>query len=497
MIFNRKFLAFSAIAALSVSMSACDDDAGSSSETCAAKCDGTTAITCNADGSEVKKDCASDGMVCKNSQCVSAADAEKCMPGCNDNVLTTCDANGNATTENCGEAKCSKVGDAYQCVEDKTSGAECTDADNKCDGNTLMLCKDGKWVSTACGENQKCNAQTLKCEDESQKCTEDSSECVGNVLKTCVKDQDPVFDDCGAEGNVCNAQTLKCEKPEKVAQIGDPCTCTAESCEKTLTGDKIVNALGATVQGFVKGTGLENDVIKYPDFFSSDIKGCEGIVPPKGMTVGCFRDAKIEYVDFEHSGLNNLLGKISSLLPLIKGFAPNVDIEAYVNKYLPAVKDILGKGIAFTSPGGYCLVATIDVSGTIEGTLATFVSPTVLSKNGGLVDAINTGSHADAKLETSQCPEGSVKFVYETGVNSSSSSMGTVAIDVGFDMCLKSCTVDADCRENDGYKCIDIPNGVPAEGETQQMQKACFDPKNIQAFEEITNDFKKQEDTQA
>ncbi len=54
-------------------------------------------------------------------------------------------------------------------------------------------------------------------------------------------------------------------------------------------------------------------------------------------------------------------------------------------------------------------------------------------------------------------------------------------------MCLKSCAADADCRA--GYKCIDIPNGVPADGEQQVYSKACFDEANIAYFEEMTKKF--------
>ena len=56
-------------------------------------------------------------------------------------------------------------------------------------------------------------------------------------------------------------------------------------------------------------------------------------------------------------------------------------------------------------------------------------------------------------------------------------------------MCLKSCETDADCRQNEGYTCVDIPNGVPAENETQQVQKACFDKDNLDYFKNLTNQF--------
>ena len=63
-------------------------------------------------------------------------------------------------------------------------------------------------------------------------------------------------------------------------------------------------------------------------------------------------------------------------------------------------------------------------------------------------------------------------------------------INVGFDMCLKSCNQDSDCR--DGYVCYEIPNGVPEEGKTVPTQKACFDNSTIKYFTDMTNAFKKE-----
>ena len=67
-----------------------------------------------------------------------------------------------------------------------------------------------------------------------------------------------------------------------------------------------------------------------------------------------------------------------------------------------------------------------------------------------------------------------------------------IKADIGFDMCLKACNDDDDCRKEEGYSCVEIPDGVPAEGQTADdvpKKKACFDPKNIEYFTNMTNQF--------
>ena len=537
---RNKFLAFSTITAISMALAACDDSAGSAntSKTCSARCEGETiAVSCDANGNEIKTDCSKTNQVCgKSWTCVDADDADNCVERCNGNELITCDANGNPQTENCGDAGCSSINGKFQCggnedkkctdadnkcdgnilhtcangkLEPKDCAADsmvcnpetkaceapkCTDADNKCDGNTLHTCANGKLEQKDCAaDNMICNPDTKAC--EVPKCTEDYVKCDGSLLATCVKGQEEKRENCADDGLICNAEAKKCEEPEVRAGIGNPCTCTAESCTRYLTGKELKTTLDP-FKGLIALLGdidliKDDDAIAYPDFFSKDIKGCEGIVPPAGMEVGCFRDASIQVTSngnvagYDESGFKAFITALES----------NKLFGELVKPYTTKMHTLLGEGIEFSSPNGYCLTAAIGVKATLKGILAEGESAAAKQNAvDNLTKLINAGDHDEAKKDTSTCPEGSVKFSYEIA-----KEFGTPAplevgakFDVGFDMCLQSCTTDDDCRKDEGYSCVEIPNGVPGEGEPQQKQKACFDGKNIEYFENLTNQFQGQ-----
>lgn len=497
---TNKILALSAITAMSVAMAACDDSSGSSSpiDTCKASCkNATTAISCDANGNEVEQDCAKENKVCDASfKCVAKGEAQTCVEMCNgSHELVTCDSNGKPHTENCGEAGCHQVGGKPQCGGKEPGGEDtdpkCTDADNKCDGNTLYTCKDGKIEQKDCAADGKvCDKNAKKCDVE--KCKEDSVTCDGSLLITCVKGQPATEKNCALGGMVCKEN--QCVKPDAVAKIGDPCSCTGASCSKTLTGKEIKDMV-KVVSDITEKVGISFDLIKdddtitFPDFFSKDIQGCQGIVAPKGMTIGCFRDSSITVTSngggqgYEGSGLKAFVDSLEN----------NGKFGDKLKPYASKIHTILANGVEFSSTNGYCLAATIDIKAKLDG--LALPGQSMVDK---LLTLINTeGKHADAKLETSVCPEGAVKFDYEISkkiekeieLTNVIKLPASVDLNVGFDMCLKSCETDADCRQNEGYTCVEIPNGVPAENETQQVQKACFDKDNLDYFKNLTNQF--------
>lgn len=487
---TNKILALSAITAMSVAMAACDDSSGSSSpiDTCKASCkNATTAISCDANGNEVEQDCAKENKVCDASfKCVAKGEAQTCVEMCNgSHELVTCDSNGKPHTENCGEAGCHQVGGKPQCGGKEPGGEDtdpkCTDADNKCDGNTLYKCDGVNLVPQNCAASGMiCNQETKACEVE--KCKADSVTCDGSSLITCVKGQPATKENCARKGMECKDN--QCVQPAVVYKIGDPCTCTGASCSKTLTGKEIkemVAGLSALVGGFNIDFNLikDDDTITFPDFFSKDIQGCQGIVAPEGMTIGCFRDSNITVTS--QDGTKGYEG--SGLKAFVDSLEKNEQFGDKLKPYASKLHKILTNGVAFSSTNGYCLAATIDIKA--KGLVAAALANDVLS---ALVSLVNTGDHSKAKLGTVVCPEGGVKFDYEIAKTVNKGLYG-LDLNVGFDMCLKSCETDADCRQNDGYTCVDIPNGVPAENETQQVQKACFDKDNLDYFKNLTNQF--------
>lgn len=493
---TNKILALSAITAMSVAMAACDDSSGSSSpiDTCKASCkNATTAISCDANGNEVERDCAKENKVCDASfKCVAKGEAQTCVEMCNgSHELVTCDSNGKPHTENCGEAGCHQVGGKPQCGGKEPGGEDtdpkCTDADNKCDGNTLYKCDGVNLVPQNCAASGMiCNQETKACEVE--KCKADSVTCDGSWLITCVKGQPATKENCAKLGMECKDN--QCVKPAVVYKIGDPCTCTGASCNKTLTGKEIKEMTGslgqlAALASIDINLIKDDDTITYPDFFSKDIQGCQGIVAPEGMTIGCFRDSSITVTSKDGETVKDYDG--SGLKAFVDSLENNALFGDKLKPYATKLHAILANGVAFSSTNGYCLAATIDIKAKSDNGI--LKGSDLLTK---LPSLVNTGSHASAKLETSVCPEGGVKFDYEIA-KKINKQMAIIIVDldlnVGFDMCLKSCETDADCRQNEGYTCVDIPNGVPAENETQQVQKACFDKDNLDYFKNLTNQF--------
>lgn len=491
---TNKILALSAITAMSVAMAACDDSSGSSSpiDTCKASCkNATTAISCDANGNEVEWDCAKENKVCDASfKCVPKGEAQTCVEMCNgSHELVTCDSNGKPHTENCGEAGCHQVGGKPQCGGKEPGGEDtdpkCTDADNKCDGNTLYKCDGVNLVPQNCADSGMiCNQETKACEVE--KCKADSVTCDGSWLITCVKGQPATKKNCAQKGMECKDN--QCVQPAVVYKIGDPCTCTGASCNKTLTGKEIKEMTGslgqlAALASIDINLIKDDDTITFPDFFSKDIQGCQGIVAPEGMTIGCFRDSSITVTS--QDGTKGYEG--SGLKAFVDSLENNELFGDKLKPYATKLHAILANGVAFSSTNGYCLAATIDIKAKSDNGI--LKGSDLLTK---LPSLVNTGSHASAKLETSVCPEGGVKFDYEIA-KKINKQMAIIIVDldlnVGFDMCLKSCETDADCRQNEGYTCVDIPNGVPAENETQQVQKACFDKDNLDYFKNLTNQF--------
>lgn len=491
---TNKILALSAITAMSVAMAACDDSSGSSSpiDTCKASCkNATTAISCDANGNEVEQDCAKENKVCDASfKCVAKGEAQTCVEMCNgSHELITCDSNGKPHTENCGEAGCHQVGGKPQCGGKEPGGEDtdpkCTDADNKCDGNTLYTCDGVNLVPKNCADSGMiCNQETKACEVE--KCKADSVTCDGSWLITCVKGQPATKKNCAQLGRECKDN--QCVQPAVVYKIGDPCTCTGASCNKTLTGKEIKEMTGslgqlAALASIDINLIKDDDTITFPDFFSKDIQGCQGIVAPEGMTIGCFRDSNITVTS--QDGTKGYEG--SGLKAFVDSLENNALVGNKLKPYATKLHAILANGVAFSSTNGYCLAATIDIKAKSDNGI--LKGSDLLTK---LPSLVNTGSHASAKLETSVCPEGGVKFDYEIA-KKINKQMAIIIVDldlnVGFDMCLKSCETDADCRQNEGYTCVDIPNGVPAENETQQVQKACFDKDNLDYFKNLTNQF--------
>ncbi len=523
MTFTRKLLTLSAITALSLSLAACGDDGDSNSNnnnnnttpgtqqtpadgtTCTAadaKCIGNIAITCN-NGKSEKIDCQKEGKIC-------------------DQATATC-----------------KVSNEPQ---PPTPTGECPKGTFKCDGNTLMGCPENAWTEVQkCADGTTCNATTGKCDaaastpakcDEATfpvtcpkstqrrycaggqvktedcpagqickggaciVCQDNEVRCNQNKVETCKNNAWTVTAECKDKTPICNAATAKCDAEAEVVNddslvVGSKCSCDdKDACNFTITGKDLSDAINKDQLNTVIPEGLllaasaigidinavlgglnENVTITAPNFFSDKNVGCDNL-KVDGMTTGCLRDATITF-----NGLNDLvkdiLDKISTLGILTPAMRATLD-------------KVLVEGIKFGAKDGYCLTAAINIVGDKEGLLGKIAPKLITADPDSLVNKhINTGNHEIAKKAA--CPKGAEHFSYTVH----DETVG--AVDVGFDMCLKACKQDSDCRE--GYTCYPIPNGVPSEGQTSAdlpTKKACFDKATITYFTDMTNAFKKE-----
>lgn len=511
MTFTRKLLALSAISALSFAFTACGDDGNSSSKqdsTPAAEC---TADACDADGVTLKKcnngkiekiNCGANGQICSNNACAAkTAEGTKCTDAdtkcIDDMTLNQCNpSTGAMNPVNCAEGN--MICDNNQCIAKEA--ADCTANDKKCTtSDAFSVCgSDGKWGDDQkCGDNQICEAGECKNkpEESDTKCTAKAKKCA-DFESFAVCGNDGAWgkaQKCG-DNKICEGDGECKDKPAASSVIiGQPCSCEKD-CKIEITGKELKAALSPTVIGLAPTLGLtlpeDTDVISAPNYFSSSIKGCEGLTAPAGMAVGCFYSDKITVP----ASVSGLLGSVEGLLSnplvasMIGGFADSLkDID--LGGMLAAAQKLLNDGIQFQAKNGYCLLADIDIKLNVtDDTIKGFI---VMDEVNKLVEKINTPNHDHSKAKTAKCPDGSVLLTYTVAKETE----GKGGADVGFDMCLKSCTKATeatDCRVADGYSCVELPNGVPTE-EKPEVDKVsvCFDQKNIEYFEGITKDFEK------
>ena len=227
--------------------------------------------------------------------------------------------------------------------------------------------------------------------------------------------------------------------------------------------------------------------ITAPNYFSKGIKGCEDLKAPEGMAVGCMTSDKITFDADYVTKLKLIVAAIPAILQMAGDPENPISLPAdAVTNISNYVEKVLTDGIPFTAKNGYCILADIDIA--LDVTSPDITPYIKMAAVNELLDKINTPGHDHSKAKTATCPEGSVLLSYD--VDESTEGMGSAK--VGFDMCLKSCKTDDDCRKADGYSCVALPNGVPAEGQTTAdlpTVNVCFDKSNIDDFTKMTEDF--------
>ena len=471
--------------------------------------DSETLLECNKNdeiaeyGTYIVKNCADvkAGFVCDTVQ-HECAEPECKEDICNDQIVLRCIDYKLVRDADCAEQNmiCNK-GETVECIKPPDT----CDRENVtyCDGNTLIHCsKDKSKTTTNCEKNDMiCDPIGRKCTYE---CDESSTDICLNAstLKTCV-DHHWVEAICGESNPIClnGACTINSECiPNAVSvetDIGMPCQCYGGDCNTIITNRELKSYF--TVAGLLIANQFmaelkDEDYAVVPNFFSKNIVGCESLAEsaPEGMVVGCMRTST---VSISPSQADFLVNKVPGLLKMV-GKSSQLLLNV-----IPKIAPKLQEGIAISAPNGYCIYGAVDISGAITHKMIRMaILDTAFDRKKGFFKNVNVGDHAvvaaaaqkaEDTLQT-YCPKGSELMSYVKTRVSPSIGSGSIAVD----LCLKSCEKDEDCRN--GYKCVNLPDGLPPSGldmTHQSHKKVCFDEENVAMLKALRSDLTQQPNT--
>lgn len=456
--------------------------------------DNTKLLVCN------EKGYYEDAEACPSGQCGLVVDPE----GENDEGVYACLKP--KVGEECTADVCGADGKIKKCVKENgaTSGylAEATDcavAGEKCFSVTTVT---GETTTTqdvckaTCTEDVCVSSTTLnKCHK-----AEDAQEGYVEV-KTCETTEANMASVC--MGNAC-------VNINKQQFIGAPCECTGNDCDVVYNKDEIESFFsdaGKTWLGKVDAAAKlkDGDEIRGANFFANstcnDLATKLNIAERDDIKIGCFRDTVVKLpTSFATLFSTEFAKRIKAQI------CPNGDTDDkcvvkegetksvfdVIAESLVAVGAVLGDGIKFTAPQGYCTMGALKMDGMLaEGTakgtaidifsenafLATPAAGQVslFSRfNGGVIPSTEAGA-------ASVCPEGSELYKYEIGKNFSE-SFGKATIH--YALCLQKCTDDSTCRT--GYKCMKLTENSYKGEKTNKDDRStvCFPEENHTYMEE-------------
>lgn len=483
--------------------------------------DSETLLECNKNdeiaeyGTYIVKNCADvkAGFVCDTVQ-HECAEPECKEDICNDQIVLRCIDYKLVRDADCAEQNmiCNK-GETVECIKPPDT----CDRENVtyCDGNTLIHCSKDKSKTTNCeGNDMICDPIGRKCTYE---CDESSADICLNAstLKTCV-DHHWVEATCGESNPIClngactEDPCTKCGEGETCinsecipnavsveTDIGMPCQCYGGDCNTIITNRELKSYF--TVAGLLIANQFmaelkDEDYAVVPNFFSKNIVGCESLAEsaPEGMVVGCMRTST---VSISPSQADFLVNKVPGLLKMV-GKSSQLLLNV-----IPKIAPKLQEGIAISAPNGYCIYGAVDISGAITHKMIRMaILDTAFDRKKGFFKNVNVGDHAvvaaaaqkaEDTLQT-YCPKGSELMSYVKTRVSPSIGSGSIAVD----LCLKSCEKDEDCRN--GYKCVNLPDGLPPSGldmTHQSHKKVCFDEENVAMLKALRSDLTQQPNT--
>ena len=502
-------------------------------------------IYCN-NGTVDQQNCEARDQICVAGACVAKTCEELGISDktCDDNnTYRTCDGDGRVEYKKCGDTETCVDGEGCKLITqcDRDACYENPTEDQK---KLLRICKNGSFEDMDC----ETISPGMFCSDGKCVCTLGTQRCYEKEdgswrVEKCVEDAGipkwVTSEDCTSDKPICDDQEFYCH--DEAQNIGSPCQmivvdenggrhyCNNSNlkddeadkyCSDYVSGKYFSKFVTST--NFIKDFGemgsimygvINSEVQKHDDFFvysrnifpkdATIIKGCKNVKVPEGMTLGCIT-----------SESSMVFKYLSSFIDSFKS-AQNLGVRVMDEKlvdwlevFTASFMDNQG-GFNFESPNGYCLVGSYDL--TVRGYVfdTYFGEPkepkkyaadaanytdgwNVLGfhdnpeeKLSGLMDVINTPTRHKEAIKA-VCPEGTETFHYTEPL------MLSIDTDedkdfigrLGYDLCLKPCEKDEDCRE--GYNCLALPSRAPDRFEkvkdvveAGEFKKVCFNQETV------------------
>ena len=473
-----------------------------------AECDPETfKQKCDANNRLIKLTCGSDrriaGELCLDGKGYCKDDTELCVEFCTPGAARCQDGN---TLEWCNQGiwevmtcpkGCGKitkwgmeVDGCYPCGDDYHASCANDHASQICQNHDIVKvqCDDGCDVRTGLckpctldahrcfhGEIQKCmyseeqgknvwgtDPDAPNCLDQGGVCNlSDPTTCVfpcnlgtkscdGNKLRECVNTADGLaWDDANAtdctslgEDVYCDADNARCAI--RPTGVGQPCECDGPNCATIVTGNQFNSVITYLAVSAIGWSGA--DYASFPNFWGANEKtkiyGCDALQQelPPGMAVGCFRNGEFDITDNAKSQMTNLKNI---------GCAYKEGVCEFITK----ISDTLNSEVKVSVPNGYCFVGAMNVDFSFSQTSGA-INYGLEHRGRDLVELadslLDVGKVSDVTTST-VCPMGTV-LISDIAKNVEFGGYGDMQMQMA--MCLQKCLDDADCRTEDGYKCL-------------------------------------------
>lgn len=410
---------------------------------------------------------------------------------CADGKIQKCVIGNGATSGYLADAAdCAVAGE--KCFSVKTVTGETTTTQDVC----KATCTEDKCVSST--TLNKCHiaegAQEGYVEVETCETTEANmaSVCMGNACKV-INNQQFIGAPCECTGSDCDVVYNRAEIESFFSEAGKTWLSEVDDAAKLKDGDEI------------RGANF------FADSTCNALATKLGVQKPAGLEIGCFRDTVVKLpTSFATLFSTEFAKRIKAQVcpsdnegKCAKDNDATKSVFDVIAESLDEVGKVLGNGIKFTAPNGYCTMGALKMDGMLAEGAAKGTAIDIFSKNAflatpaegqiSLFSRFNGGNFEAITIPSTEenavnCPEGSELYKYEIGKNFSE-SFGKATIH--YALCLQKCepatgeNAASPCRE--GYQCMKLTENSYKGEKTNKDERStvCFPEENHTYMETI------------